>query len=767
MTGFFAKLCAALATGAMVLSAGGVFAQFPGQLPGGRPGQFPGQTQGNMPGQFNGQGGFPGLQGQFPGQGGFPGQQGQFPGQRNTSQQGLPGQRQQTSQEEENVPFFGEGTEVDPAADTLKKKRPKKPLESYFFNDDERARQNIRWSLDPYFNHVRLNHIDTLQDNFQTHYPFMRKGVGSAYLGNLGAPSQYLSYFDRDEGHDHSFADPWNIYLRTPENMPFYNVKLPFTQTGYVMAGQTARQEDDFTLIHAQNITPQTGFNVNFRNLGTKGIYQWQATRDKALSIGFNHTGKRYSIHAGYVWNNVYNRENGGMVDPNDIIIDFKKFERTEGIPMSMSDAKNWIKSNTFFLRQSYGIALKKVTEEDFTIADRPAVFIGHSLEYSRWSRKYEDTYGGTIYRDITNERPEKPYYTGNWNYHPALTRDSLFEGNLSNRVFVQLQPWDRNGVIGTIDGGVGFDMKQYYQFSTDPDHNQYLVGPANTAVRQSEYYAFAGINGKIKQYFDWSARFLFHPFGDRSGDLEAEGEATARLFVKERPLSVSGRFSFTSVEPGYWKQNFSSNHYIWHNSFLKENETRFDASLAVPHIGFSATISQSILGNKVYFGDDGLPARSSEIVSVTGAYLQEDLRIGIKSSSINLNHRVMLQWSTLDRVVPVPLVAAAISYFYEFNVVRNVLKLQVGVDGRFNTRYHAPGYNPGTGQFFNQRTEKLGEYVWMDVFVTAKWKRMRILLKVQHLNENWFGPRNYFSVWRYPMNSRIFKMGISWNFYD
>ncbi len=488
----FAKLCAALTAGAIFLSVCGVFAQFPGQMQGNRQqGQFPGQMQGNMSGQYGGQNQ-------------FPGQQGQFTGQTGTSQQGLPGQRQQTPQEEENVPFFGEGTEVDPAADTLKKKRPKKPLESYHFNNDERARQNIRWTVDSDLNHIYISHIDTLQSDFQIQYPFMRKGVGSAYLGNLGAPSQYLSWFDREEGREHSFADPWNIYLRTPENMPFYNVKLPFTQASYAMAGQKIRQEEDFAIIHAQNITPQTGFNVDFRSLGTKGVYAWQATRDKSLSIGFNHTGKRYSVHAGYIWNSVYNRENGGMVDPDDIIRNFNSYERTENIPMSMSDPRNWIKSNTYFLHQSYGIALKKVTEEDFTIADRPAVFIGHSLEYSRWTKKYEDTFDGTVYRPVGGDALPIPYYTQPWNYHPTLSRDSLFEGRLSNRVFVQLQPWDRNGVIGTIDGGVGVDMVQYYNFRPD----QYLTGVTGKAVKQTEYYAFAGADGRIKQYFDWSARF-------------------------------------------------------------------------------------------------------------------------------------------------------------------------------------------------------------------------------------------------------------------
>ncbi len=183
------------------------------------------------------------------------------------------------------------------------------------------------------------------------------------------------------------------------ETMPFYNVKKPFTQLNYAWAGQKAKQEEDLGVIHAQNISPQTGFNIDYRSLGTKGIYNWQATRDKTLSLGFNHTGKRYTLHAGYIHNQIYNRENGGMINDDDIIVDINEFEMSQNIPMRMSDPKNWVRSNTYFLEQSYGIPLRRVREEDFTIADRPAFYIGHALEYYRWSRRYEDTYQGTFKR--------------------------------------------------------------------------------------------------------------------------------------------------------------------------------------------------------------------------------------------------------------------------------------------------------------------------------------------------------------------------------
>ncbi|MBR2629157.1 MAG: hypothetical protein IKD24_05670, partial [Alistipes sp.] len=46
-------------------------------------------------------------------------------------------------------------------------------------------------------------------------------------------------------------------------------------------------------------------------------------------------------------------------------------------------------------------------------------------------------------------------------------------------------------------------------------------------------------------------------------------------------------------------------------------------------------------------------------------------------------------------------------------------------------------------------------------------WKRMRIFLKYQHLNNGLFGNGQYFTVTGHPQNPGMFKMGLSWGFYD
>jgi len=110
---------------------------------------------------------------------------------------------------------------------------------------------------------------------------------------------------------------------------------------------------------------------------------------------------------------------------------------------------------------------------------------------------------------------------------------------------------------------------------------------------------------------------------------------------------------------------------------------------------------------------------------------------------------------------------AAYLSYYYEFWVTRNVLRVQLGLDGHYTTKYYAPSYNPALSAYYNQRELEVGGYPYVDAFLMGKWKRMRIFIKYQHLNKGLFGSGAYFSAAGYPQNPGMFKLGISWGFYD
>lgn len=657
-----------------------------------------------------------------------------------------------------------EGEEAQNPADTTKKeKRIKKPLESYFFNDSIRALANFQWTISRDFNRVKIEPLDTTLTDWRIDYPFYRKGVGDIALGGLGQATLPTDYFERARFFDFTFAQPYGAYTYEMENVPFYNLKKPYMHMTYLESGQKKYREEQFGLTVAHNISPSTGFNINYKARGTRGQYTRQRTKNHNLEVAFSHTGKRYTLHAAYINNHIEQQENGGVV--GEWAITDTVFEMPSGVPMRLgsAQAENIYRNNAFFVEQSYGIPLLPVTESDFSIVHLPAVYIGHSFEYNAWSKTYSDVRSTYINErgerdDKGNFVPTEHSYYENWYINPDASRDSIYERRISNRLFVQAQPWNRDGVVGTLNGGVGFDLYTYSQFAMQT----YLSGRYQKE-NKSAFFVYGGVDGKIRRYVDWGADFKFYPSGYRGGDLSIGAHLALKAKIRQHPLILEGSFSLERRTPGYWQQNLFSNHYTWFTPLDKETDTRFEVAFRMPSIALEVGVKEGVVDRKIYYGADSHIAQSSGAVSLTSVYARKDFRIG----GLHLDHRVLLQWSSDQEVVPVPLVSAFLSYYYEFWVVRNVLRMQIGADCRYNTAYYAPGYNPALSTFYNQREVETGNYPYTDLFIMGKWKRMRIFLKYQHFNKGLWGNGEYFSAAHYPLNPGMFKMGISWGFYD
>ena len=648
-------------------------------------------------------------------------------------------------------------------ADSTKKKKPRKPLESYFFNDSIRALRNFQWHINRDYNTVQIEPIDTTLNVWRLDYPHYHKRLGNNSVGGLGQASTEVNYFERTKSREFTFSQPYDTYTYNTENVPFYNMKHPYIWMTYLESGELSVREEHFEIMASQNINPSTSASLNYRSRGSRGRYDVSRVADKNFAATVAHTGKRYSVFAGYTHNKIEQQESGGAV--GDWAITDTIFELSSGIPMRLAkaEAKNIYKNNAFFIKQSLGIPFARITDYDFSMADLPAIYIGHTFEFNEWSKVYTDKY--STYQDERYERnPDGTFnsktdtYYKDWFYNPDKTRDSTYERIITNRIFVQAQPWNRNGVVGTLDGGLGIDVHTYAQFA----QGDYLSGDLKK-VNKTSWFAYAGVQGKIRKYADWGANFKIYPSGYRGGDYEIGARASLSAYIKKKPITLSGSFSESMTSPGYWMNNWTSNHYRWNNDFKKEGETRFNVSFTVPDHGIELGFWQSILRDKIYYGADCRPVQHNGTVSVTSIYIQKDFTI----KGLHLNHRALVQLTTNRHVVPLPLVSTFLSYYYEFWVKRNVLRLQVGMDGRFNTKYYVQGYNPALSVFYNQNESEVGNYPYLDAFVAAKWKRMRILLKYQHWNYDLFGNQEFISIARYPLNPGMFKLGISWTFYD
>ncbi|MFR9577743.1 MAG: putative porin, partial [Rikenellaceae bacterium] len=504
-----------------------------------------------------------------------------------------------------------------------------------------------------------------------------------------------------------------------------------------------------------------------YKARSTKGLYQRQDTKNHNLAVTGAHTGKRYSVHAGYINNTIETEESGGVVGLWTIRDSL--FEMPIGVPMKLGDAEatNEYRNNTIFLQQSYGIPLQPLNDSHFTMANHTAFYVGHSFEYTTWSKIYSDSRASYtndragVNSDGTYYSAEYEYYD-NWYLNAENSRDSIRERVISNRVFIEAQPWDRDGIIGTLDGGIGLDISVYNQFGL----SNYLSGEYGRDSR-TDWFAYGSATGKFRRYLEWGGEAKIYPAGNRAGDLFVGADMKLTAFIRNKPITLSGKFSTERRSPSYWDENLVSNHFIFNQPLDTENDTRVEVKLEIPDSGLELHARQSMVGNMIYYDADSNIAQSSEIISLSEIYLRKLFKIKLKAGELHLDHSALAQWSTNQIVAPLPDFSGYFSYYFEFDVVKSVLRTQIGIDGRYTTRYYMPDYNPALSTFFNQRDAEIGGYPYLDAYVSAKWKRMRILVKYQHVNNGLFGNDEYFTVANYPQNPGMFKFMFSWGFYD
>ncbi|MEG0656386.1 MAG: putative porin, partial [Mucinivorans sp.] len=534
-------------------------------------------------------------------------------------------------------------------------------------------------------------------------------------------------------------------YVLRPRDVLFYNAKMPYSRITYSMSGQVRNEENLFHVVLSHNISPSTSVNLVYNAESTKGLYMYQGTMDRYFATSIAHTGKRYAIHGGYIYNHSNINENGGI--KNDGEVTDTVLMNSDQVAVWLDKANNTFRGHTLWWTQSYGIPLRRQRDDELTIQKIPTIYVGQALEYTKFRKSYTAHGDSVLY--------------GNYFKDKNLSADSISEQMVDVKFFMQLQPYNRDGAVGLISAGIGNKTTEYYTFVPENYVPQY--GPNGSQSRNATY-VYGAIEGRVKKYFQWGANAELGLLGYRAGDLKAEGHITLSAFTKKnKAISLDANVKFTLTEPNYWVQSFFSNHFAWRNSFTKENAFSVSAKFSVPSIGLYLSGDYQVTNGKIYFDSLSTARQATDPLSVLGVYLQKDFRAG----GFHFNHRVLFQLSSSRIVAPVPMLSAYVSYFYDFDIVKNVLNMQVGIDGRYQTKYYAMGFNPAIGQFYNQDEKEIGGYPYLDAFVSAKWKRMRILLKLQHFNQNLFGTRDYFMVLHQPQNRMMFKIKFSWSFYD
>ena len=676
-------------------------------------------------------------------------------------------------------------------------------LETFAFPDSLHYKRIVTWTHNRDFHEIvdlRDQSVDTSFNRNFHDYKFYKDDLNASWLGVVGSPVQMFDYFKRQDDNNEIFYSPYQIYSYTAETLPQYNTKTPYTELCYwgTLFANREKEESNVKVLTTQNITPELNITMQYTRNGGMGMLRNEDVNNRNAFVGANYTGEKYLMHTGFIFNSIKRGENGGVVDEawiRDTLVDAREIE------VYLNNARTDLKRNTIFLDQTYRIpftfldkdvrARKKeekayailkdsiMTYGDsaaiaqFTIDDElrhqrlarqaetadsmktdiTTAFIGHSSEYSVVRKTYTD--------DLKSDKLGREFFDNRFYLNPNTSHDSLRVMRLENKVFMRLQPWKSDGIISKLDVGLGDKLLNYFSFEQDA----YLTGGSNKVF--NSVYLYAGAQGQYDKYLHWDAKgqytFLGHEINDFG--IEANASFNAYPFRRHRtsPLTLNAHFETTLKEPDYYQQHMLTNHYRWDNDFGKISSTKLEASVSVPRWKLYGSFAYGLLSNNIYYDTQGLAQQNGSAMSVISANLQKDFTFW----KFHLENRATLQFSSNEEVMPLPLLALNLRYYFEFDVVKNAMKMQIGANGLYTTKWYAPAFNPVVGVFHNQTEREYGNCPYVDAFVNIQWKRVSLFVKAINVNMGWpCKDTDYFTAAGYIAPQRAIKFGINWPFW-
>lgn len=645
-------------------------------------------------------------------------------------------------------------------------------LETFAVKEEEQYQRLLTWTTDPDFHEIKTFEYDTTFNYRYYDYAWQRNDVNASWLGVAGSPVQYYNGLKRRGSEGVSFYEayePWSVSMET---VTHFNTKTPYTELCYygTLLGSMAKESDNLHIFTTQNITPELNFSLLFDRFGGGGILENEETRNKTAVVDVNYLGKRYMAHGGYISNTVSMGENGGIRDISmirDTIIEPREIE------VMLKDASSKMNKKTFYLEQQLRVpftfiekwkyrndstalaALDSLPDRDITTA-----FIGHTSEWSRYERSYND-------KIDASDKIASAFYNDSFRFNSRTTSDTIAVSRLDNKVFLRLQPWSEQAIVSKLDVGVGDRLMQYRDTSLTP----------GTRHNENSFYLYAGAEGSWRDIFKWRAKGDYTLLGYNFGDfgIEADASLTFHPFrkAKKSPLSIYGSFSTSLREPDFYQRAMNTNHYGWDNgSFGKISDTRVIAGLDVPRWGTKLELGYNLLYNNIFYDTLAVARQNDRAMGVMSALVQQNVVLG----PLHLDNRVLLQQSTNPAVVPVPALAVNLRWYLQFvaqwSADRNekILEMQLGVDARFNTKWNSPAWNPALGVFYNQNDYLYNNGPYFDIFLNMQWKRAVIFVKYQNAGRGWpMKKLDYFSADRHIITEpgmNGLKIGLYWPFY-
>lgn len=426
----------------------------------------------------------------------------------------------------------------------------------------------------------------------------------------------------------------------------------------------------------------------------------------------------------------------------------------------SAAIASGRVKVNGKNMADSLLVASNKAKEDTSWLKDEyvPVTSFIHTADFTTYRRIYE-----------AYATPEN-YYLDTYKVKERLAGDSIYDKtsnwNLRNTFAIALlegfNKWIKTGAKVFATHTLSHYVLPDSVGTTSWNEHSVAVG-AQLSKTQGKSLHF-NVTGDVAVV------------GYNVGEIKIDGgvDLNFPLFGDTMTLAASGFYHH--VKPSFYFRHYQSRHLWWDSDDLSmidhlraqgvlnyaKTRTRFRFAFdeIKKYAYFASSFTNSDDNGRLY--NMAYSRQASSPITVLTAEVAQDLAFG------PLHWETTLTWqkSTNQDVLPLPAINAYTNLYLRFKIAR-VLNCDFGADARFFTKYAAPDYFPSLGQYTvqeNENKQKIGGYPVINAYFNFKLSRARFFVMMSHVNCG-SGNKEYFFTPNYPLNGRVFRFGISWDF--
>jgi hypothetical protein len=609
-----------------------------------------------------------------------------------------------------------------------------------------------QWKLSSDFTEEVIIPFDTVFSLFNQYRLADKFSPLNATLGSYGLPFYQINFFDRVTDPDKFLYSYYYPLMYQPEKYIFINTQVPFTELVWTYGGPREIAEQTFRVRHSQNVNRFLNFGLIYDIVYNLGQYSYQRAEDKDFTFHGSYTGNKYKVYFAAGLNNLTTNENGGILDQSQL-----ETLETRNVAVNLGGldkAKSILKNNNLFLVQRYTVGAKPTAAKDSATSGNPKIFrlsgtFSHIFVLDGNRRTYSDN------------SPLSGFYTSVY-ADSSQTFDSLFARSIKNTIRFDFTTDETRKF--SLGGGVGIRNELFRYSQIVPTHDTLM---ADTSIwRRSNNVLTGKLYNNIGDKFRWIATGELFLSGYRAGDFNLNGIISKSFSWKKGLASWDINGAITNRQPSFWNEQWGSNHFEWHNNLNKEFRIDLGTSFSYPARNAELKLNYAIIDNYTDFDTLALPSQHTGGLSVISLYVRKDLR----AWKFHLATDLLVQKSSNTEILSLPVFTTRTTGYFEhlfnFKKTNGQLNTQIGAEVMYHTLYHPYSYMPATGRFYRQDQVQTGNYPFINVFLNIKLKRTRIFVMFDHINSGFMG-YDYYMISKYPMNTRMFRYGIAWTFYD